>query len=353
MRRLILTLLLSLAASASHAGTMYYQDLYTDAVYAVPDTGGTPQLVVADGEISVNVALICMTRHNHPGSNGQAIFAYGGGILYLVYRDASGAVVSKVVTALENDPVYRMSPGGSPALAQDDSFFSFRASREESGIQWSTIWRLNVTVDEALDPNYVPPMTFDDPRLQLVVDNNPAIPGISENPSHSWSPDGTRMAYMDRWQAADGTPYVSVRVKEMWSGNLDPEADDRLFDVPLSESNWHYDIQWSPVDDRIINTDASGNMMAFYADTPGLRTWIALARQTKIKTQSVTERVESSARWRPDGQLIGASYGRTTVTKRSTITERYPAVWTPSGWPAKLVQSNATSDRVKILGWIP
>jgi hypothetical protein len=351
VRRLFLTLLVSFMTSASHAGTMYYRTTIDRTVYAVSDTGGSPQVVIRASELPAG-NYWNMTRHNHVASNGQALLMIQPDLL-LVYRAPNGAVVSKQVTALGTGQSLKLASVGPPALAQDDSFFSFRAGDQSTGR--STIWRLNVSVDEALAPGYIPPTSFDDPRLQLVIEDwSNGDPNLQESFSHTWSPDGARMAYMDTWRAANGSYFMSVRVKTAVPGDTATATDVRLFDYAMgSTPAWYRMLQWSPVSDQILNCDDSGSVMAFYADSPGVRSWVAVRLQKVSKSQTVTEGLWAPI-WHPDGQQIGVSYTRTTQAKQGTTVERFPAVITPAGWPAVLLQRNTTGQYdPMVLGWAP
>jgi hypothetical protein len=350
MRRLFLTLLIGFVTSASHAGTMYYKTTLDRTVYSVADTGASPQVVIRASELPGGNAWY-LTRHNHAASNGQALLMTQPDLL-LVYR-ANGVIVSRPVTAIGTGQSLKLSSGGAPALAQDDSFFSFRAGDQSTGR--STVWRLNVSVDDVLAPGYNPPTSFDDPRLQLVIEDwSNGDPNLQESFGHTWSPDGDRMAYMDNWRADDGSYFLSVRVKTAVPGDTGTATDVRLFDQAMgSTPAWYRMLQWSPVSDEILNCDDSGSVMAFFADSPGVRSWIAVRIQKVSKNQTVTEGLWGPV-WRPDGQLIGAAYTKTTQSKSGTVVERYPAVITPAGWPATLLQRNTTGqgDTV-VLGWAP
>jgi hypothetical protein len=351
MRRLFLTLLVGFMTSASHAGTMYYKTTVDRTVYAVADTGGSPQVVIRASELPAG-GTWCMTRHNHLASNGQALLMTQPDLL-LVYRAPGGAIVSKPVTAIGSGQSLKLPAYASPALAQDDSFFSFRAGDQSTGR--STIWRLNVSVDEVLAPGYLPPTSFDDPRLQLVIEDwSNGDPNLGENFSHTWSPDGARMAYMDNWLAANRSYFSSVRVKIAVPGDTGTATDVRLFDQAMgSTPAWYRMLQWSPVSDQILNCDDSGSVMAFFADSPGVRSWIAVRIQKVSKSQTVTEGLWGPV-WRPDGELIGVAYTKTTQSKSGTVVERYPAVITPAGWPATLLQRSTTGQGdTMVLGWAP
>jgi hypothetical protein len=189
-------------------------------------------------------------------------------------------VVTKPVTNLGSNPL-RVTNIAS--LAQDDGFFSFAAQDDVAGRY--TIWRLNVTADEALAPGYVPPTAYDDPRLQQVLEQN-ELSAI-----HTWNPEGTRFAYSSTMTLADGTQKAFIRVK-----NLIDQSDVILSDKPGPGLSG---FKWSPTDDRIVSATEAGDVWACYADTPGLRTWVAQSRTYKSGSQTITEQARYP-HFRPD-----------------------------------------------------
>lgn len=353
MRRL---LFLALAASAlttatpAQAGDLYYRtpgDPNGGNIYAVNENGGTPRVVLGHSEYAAGY-MATMTRFNHAESNGQALLQ--GDVttadLRLIYRASNGQVVVKPVTTLGGQAFDLFQ---APVLAQDDSFFSFR-TRDGAGC--STIWRLNVTVDEALDPGYIPPTSFSDIRLQLLVDDTT---NGSENHNHTWSPDGTRMAYLDRWTDTSGVDRLSIRVKDLNDGAVNPLAHPRLLDTTAVGGNWAAMLRWSPVSDQILNGSQDGGIWACYADSPGAMNWVAQPITTTTKTQTVNERV-SYPLWRPDGQRIATAYTKLTTTKKTgtTTREQQPGVMTPGGWPVlKMLRTATTNNQHTPLGWTP
>ncbi|WP_406698913.1 hypothetical protein V5E97_08500 [Singulisphaera sp. Ch08] len=322
MRRLVLAVLLGLVAARSDAGELYYStpgDPNSRNIYAVNENGGTPRVVLYGSEYPSG-SIAGMTRFNHAGSNGQALvqakpYSAPAADIQLVYRASNGQVITRPVTDLEGEG---LNPYGDPELAQDDSFFSFRA---RDGAGRSTIWRLNVTVDQALAPDYVPPASFDDPRLHLVVDDPT---NGAENHGHTWSPEGTRLAYLDTWMDAGGVGRISIRIKIMAAGSTDPLSHPRILDTLRETSIWAASLHWSPVSDQILNfsRDANGRncgIWVCYADSPGVMTWVAKPITTKSKTQTVTEELRLPL-WRPDGQRIACAYTKYTTNKLGTTT---------------------------------
>jgi hypothetical protein len=353
MRRFLLALLLGLVAVPSYAGDVYYRtpgDSDSFNIYAVNENGGTPRVVLYASEYPYG-SIAGITRFNHAGSNGQAMvqskpFSAPAADIQLVFRAANGQVITKPVTLLEGAG---LNPYGEPVLAQNDSFFSFRA---RDGAGRSTIWRLNVTVDQALDPGYIP-------RLHLVVDD---LTNGSENHGHTWSPDGNRLAYLDTWTDAGGVTRISIRVKSMADGSTDPLTHMSILSTVKEANIWGALLRWSPVSDQILNFSLkaigspiqNSGIWACYADSPGVMTWVAKPITTTTKTQTITEEVRYP-RWRPDGQRIACAYSRyTTTTRTGSITrEQYPAVMAPSGWPViKLAPATALNWRMP-LGWTP
>ncbi|WP_406697692.1 hypothetical protein V5E97_02400 [Singulisphaera sp. Ch08] len=359
MRRSLCILLVGLAANVSQAGIMYYDQgpiLPGGNIQAVTDTGQAPtRLVIGRSEFGVDSMIsLQMTRFNHSGSNGQALLvchaASGDNNLHLVYRPAANAgILSRPVTALP----YGVNLATS-RIGQDDSFFSltYRDYRDRANGQYS-IWRLNVSVDQALAPNYAPPTSFGDPRLQLIVDSpSGGDPQLVQGHGHTWSPDGTRIAYNHMWRNVDGTYLSSLRVKSVVSGvpgDPSSDMDVRLYDRP--GGNQYY--EWSPVSDQILNQFSDGpGIQAFYADRPGVRTVILTMRTTETKTQVVEERA-LQPRWRPDGLKIGVIYTKFTTTKKTGAVTgvKFPGVISPSGWPVTTLGSFQGGDHP--LGWAP
>ena len=218
-----------------------------------------------------------------------------------------------------------------------------------------------MTVDQALAPDYIPPTSYYDPRLHLVVDDST---NGSEYHGHTWSPDGIRMAYLDTWTDAGGVSRISIRVKSMADGSTDPLTHMSILSTVKETSIWGAMLRWSPVSDQILNfsresvgsTIQNSGIWACYADSPGVMTWVAkpITTTNKTKTQTITEEVRYP-RWRPDGQRIACAYSKyTTTTKTGSLTrEQYPAVMAPSGWPVlKLAPATYLNWRMP-LGWTP
>ncbi len=359
MRRLLFLVLsasaLTAAASPAQAGDLYYRtpgDPNTGNIYAVNENGGTPRVVLGHSEYAAG-STATMSRFNHAGSNGQALLQGKPGSgdllsadLQLIYRAPNRQVVVKAVTNLVGQG---LSPYSRPVLAQDDSFFSFRA---RDGVGRSTIWRLNVTVDQALAPAYAPPTSFSDTRLQLLVDD--ATNG-AENHDHTWSPDGTRLAYLDRWTDAGGIEWLSIRVLNVVEGTADPLTHPRVIDTAYATRNWAAMLRWSPVGDAILNGSQDGGIWACYADSPGVINWVARPLTTTTKTQTINERA-SYPLWRPDGQRIATAYTKLTTTTKTgaTVREQQPGVMSTDGWPLlKLLRTSTTNNQHTPLGWTP
>jgi tetratricopeptide (TPR) repeat protein len=349
-RHFVLNLLAAaVIAAPARAGDLYYRtpgDPNSGNIYAVNENGGTPRLVLGHSEYAAGYTAT-MTRFNHAGSDGQALLQ--GDVttadLRLIYRAPNGQVVVKPVTSLGGQALALFQ---APVLVQDDSFFSFRA-RDSAGR--STIWRLNVTVDEALDQGYVPPTSYLDTRFRLLVSDTT---NGSENHNHTWSPDGTRMAYLDRWTDAGGVDQLSIRLKNVADGSVDPLTHARILDAFYATSNWTAMLRWSPVSDAILNGSQDGSIWACYVDSPGVMTWVARPITTTTKTQTINERV-SYPLWRPDGQRIATAYTKLTTTKTGTTTrEQQPGVMSPTGWPVlKLMRTATTNNQHMPLGWTP
>ncbi|MFO0950159.1 MAG: hypothetical protein U0835_03210 [Isosphaeraceae bacterium] len=355
MRRVLLTLLCGFATSSLNAGELYYRtpgDTNSGNIYAVNENGGTPRVVLYASEYSPG-GVVGMTRYNHVGSNGQALVqtrAYPATPdIELVFRAPNRAVISRPVTAFGANNT--LVPQIAPEVAQDDSFFSFRAV----GGGRRTIWRLNVTVDEALDPGYVPPTSFDDPRLQLLVDDP-----LPQNHVQTWSPDGTRMAYIDIRTNASGVEMIAIRLKDMGDPSTNPMDHPVILQDVRATSRWMTVLQWSPVSDEILNMSTAADftyakaVWKCYADSPGIMTWVALPLLKTTKTQSVGECLEHPL-WRPDGLRIAAGYMKYTTTKSGTTREAYPATLAPAGWPVfKLVSTPVSRVNPQVpLGWTP
>lgn len=355
MRRVFFTLLCGFATSSLNAGELYYRtpgDANSGNIYAVNENGGTPRVVLHASEYRPG-GIVGVTRYNHVGSNGQALVqtkAYPAPAdIELVFRAPNNAVISTPVTAF--GAVNTLVPQTAAKVAQDDSFFSFRAVGEGR----RTIWRLNVSVDEALDPGYMPPTSFDDPRLQLLVDD-----GLPQSHVHTWSPDGTRMAYYEVRTNASGVEMVAIRLKDMGNPSTNPTDHSVILQDVRATARWGALLQWSPVSDEVLNLSSTDDftyakaVWKCYADSPGVMTWVARPLLKKTKTKTVGECLEHPL-WRPDGQRIAAGYMKYTTTKSGTTREAYPATLAPTGWPAfKLVSTPASRVNPQVpLGWTP
>ncbi|WP_406697426.1 hypothetical protein V5E97_01080 [Singulisphaera sp. Ch08] len=201
-----------------------------------------------------------------------------------------------------------------------------------------SIWRLNVTVDQALAPDYVPPSTYADPRLQLVLDQG------DPTAHHTWSPDGSRLAYRCSMAQPDGTRRLVVRLKGLMDGS-DQVLGEWISDVSTG-------FMWGPSGDRIVAGNGLGDVWAFHADTPGLRTLLAPARTYKSGKDTITEEARYP-RFRPDGGVIGISYYKSVTNKSGTPVYRSPAIMAPTGWPAKALLSSSIVNESIPLGWTP
>ncbi len=154
MRRLLLALLLGLVAAPSYGGDLYY-NLQTSGdynVYAVAETGGSPRIVLSFTEYTGNRPAV-VTNLNHATSNGQAFVRATGDVadIELLYRAADGTIKTNRVTDLGANT---FKPFFKPDVTRDDSAFSFRAKDGQGNF---ALYRLNVSVDQALAPDYVPP----------------------------------------------------------------------------------------------------------------------------------------------------------------------------------------------------
>jgi hypothetical protein len=349
MRRSFLALFIGLVAVPANAGEMYYQTTYNWVIYAANESTRTLRIALNSTEYP-HGQVLRMTRYNHAGSNGQALLQVypATSAIQLVYRQPNGVVTTKDVTNLGGND---MKPTYPSSLAQDDRFFSFKTQNSTGRF---SIWRLNVTVDQALAADYVPPSDYNDPRLQLVVDEQKdTSPANAENYAHTWSPDGTRLAYMDRWANASGTRISSIRVKDLASGSTDPFADVSLRDWPIATNTSMAVIQWSPVSDAILNCEQAGGVWAVHADSPGAFSWIAQNKTSKVGTSTVVEKA-TLPRWRPDGQAIGFSYRKDTTSRTGSVTTVwYAAEMGANGWPAVLFTGSDPRNEHQTYGWTP
>jgi hypothetical protein len=347
MRRLLLALFLGLVASSADAGELYYSLTTTtdNNIYAVNEAGGVPHIVLHSTEYS-GVKPTRVTRFNHVASNGQALIRSAtvqSADIELLYRATDGTIVTRLVTNLGANT---FKPYYKPHVAQDDSFFSLRSQDGQGNF---ALWRLNVSVDQALSPDYVPPTDYSDPRLKLLYSGylNPQS-GYVKALDHSWSADGSRVVYLDTWQQTNGTLVESFYVKRMSDG-----ATTLLYQTPLVGSNLPgTGLEWSPTSDQILQyiNDGSG-IFVLYANSPGRKTWLIQSRSYISKNTIVTDQ-PSWGLWRNNGQGYAFALTRNIVPLRGTATtEFYPSV-TAGGWPS----TNLTASQptyVLPIGWTP
>jgi hypothetical protein len=350
MKRLMAALVAGLAAWPATAGEMFYLYSKNSWTYAVNQQTSATRLVFPGGSGD-------FTRYNHAGSNGQAQAGAAGTNpdwdLTLRYRQPDGSIAIKWVTSLA---ATGLKPLTNTQLGQNDDFFSFMA---RDGAGRNTLWRLNVTVDQALDPDYVAPTSYEDPRLQLLLDES-STPGSEESRAHTWNPDGSRYAYTDYWYDAAGTRYIGIRVKTVGDGSTDPASGvllrSKVATVIGEAGHWQGVLDWAPVGDMIMNCDAAGGVWVVYADSPGAFSWVA---QNKVVTKGKTTTTEALgwAKWRPDGQKIGVSYSKTTASSTGTTTVYYPAeidaAFNPTGWKPTLFFTGQTAGWHWVRGWTP
>jgi hypothetical protein len=352
MRRLLFALAFGLVAAPAGAADLYYTQTGGDRnVYAVNASGGTPRIVLSSAEYTGPLPSQ-VTWRNHAGSNGQALLHGTSSGAYpnpeeleLIYRDPSGAVVTKQVTDL-GSAASPFKPYYSGGLAKDDSFFSVRVY---DGQGTSRVYKLHVSVDEALAAGYVPPNSYDDPRLELVYSGylSPQT-GNFKAFFHDWSGDGTRGCVEDLYQGPDGTLVDSFVVKRLSDG-----AAVTLYETPYANSHLiGAGLRWSPTSDQILQpySDGSGIFM-LHADTPGLKTWAIQRTTYKTKTGTNTDAPDFPF-WRPDGQAYAFALERTVQPTRGTATsEHYPSV-TTGGWPS-LNLTTTRPSKVHPIGWTP
>lgn len=348
MRPLLLTLAIGFAAAPSYAGDLYYIQTGGDRnVYAVSVNADTPRIVLASSEYTGNVVR-GVTRYNHAGSNGQAFLQTTGNSLYndpadiqLLWRGPDGAISTKRITDLSANTLL---PYGF-IIAQDDSFFSLKVHDFQGR---NAIYRLNVSVDQALAADYVPPTRYDDPRMTLVYSVF-LDPKVGPNSlQHDWSGDGTRLVYENNYVNSTGTFMTGYFVKRLSDG-----ATVLLYETPYATSqSLGIGLRWNPTSDQILQPykDGSGIFM-LHADTPGLKTWALQRRTYKNKTTVYTDSPDRPL-WRFDGQAFAFALERTVQPNGGTATnEHYPSV-TSGGWPSM----NLTTTRpakVYPIGWTP
>ena len=226
---------------------------------------------------------IRVTRFNHVASNGQAFIRPAAGQSADIellpcdgrhHRDQAGHDLG----------ANTFKPYFKPHLAQDDSFFSLRSQDGQGNY---ALWRLNVSVDQALSPDYVPPTDYNDPRLQLLYSGylSPQS-GYGKALDHSWSEDGSRVVYLNTWQQPNGAVIHSFYVKRMSDG-----ATTLLYQTPLVGSNLPgTGLEWSPTSDQILQHTSDGSgIFVLYADSPGRKTWTIQSRSYISKNTIVTD----------------------------------------------------------------
>jgi hypothetical protein len=352
-------------------------------VFSVPDDGSAPPTQILP---TLNVFVVdWVTNRPHAQAGGYALLAARkdgqvtiGGTTYdylnllLVTKDpATGNPVYHPVTnfgAAGPIFVYRGSPKAHQ-LAQDDSFFSFRAEDLAGSIEY--LYRLNVTVDQVLDPSYVPPTDFNDPRLQLVIrhpyywlTNSYGTVSNSNLLGHAWNQDGTRLAYGFSDFDATGRLVGTVRVKALTPGYDPSPTNDTALVVTNPTTGMQLDADWwrwspAPGSDRLIGQGApfGGALVSLYADSPGVSQVTApILTSYPNKTTQVTES-NSGPIWSPDGSMIAARYTKETSVKSK-------GVWTSTyfysvdkmantGWPAQILTSTSITGNWNPIGWVP
>lgn len=344
MRRLFLIGFLALTCCSTQADELYFSKASTTDrnIYAVSATGGQPRVVLSGSEYT-GAKPNRITNQDHPGSNGQALIRAvdtNNADIELVYRATDRRVVVKRITSLSSNP---FKPFYKPDVAKDDSFFSFRCKDGQGNF---ALYRLNVSVDEALAPNYVPPTSYDDPRMELVYTAylNPATGRI--NPLDcSWSGDGARVVFHDLWQAADGKLKESYRVRNMIDGSLVTLYETDFGAAPTTP---FVGLEWSPTSDQILQQASDGQgIFVLYADSPGVLTWAIQKRTYKIKRVTITDEPSWGLWWRN-----GQGYAFALKRGKSSSTEYYPAS-TDDGWATASTLTPNQSVSILPFGWTP
>jgi hypothetical protein len=382
--RLVLALAaLGLLAPTAPAGQIYYAIGVSGGsdVFSAPDDGSAPTTRALP---TVPLDVDWTTNRRHAQAGGYALLACRkdgevtiGGKAYqvlnlvLVTKDrVTGNPTYRPVTNFSAaGPMYiNLSSRNAQQLAQDDSFFSFRAEDPANSVEY--LCRLNVTVDQVLDPSYVPPSDFNDPRLQLLI-RHPYYwltnsYGTTNNLStfgHTWNQDGTRLAYGFAEFDATGRKVFTVRVKALTPGYDPSPANDTVLVVtnPTSgmvlDANWW---RWSPVpgSDRLIGQQfIGGALISLYADSPGVSQVTApILTSYPNKTTQVTESNEAPI-WSPDGSMIAARYIRETSVKSKGVwnnTYFYSVDrMANTGWPAQILTGASITGNWSPIGWTP
>jgi hypothetical protein len=324
--------------SSANAADIYYKNPGSSAVLAVDEAGGPVRTVLTAAEVgNFTVRITCQ---NHLLSNGQAFIRSNDGDIELLYRAPDGTVHTKLVTDLAgNTP----SPSGVADTTRDDSAFSFRTWDNVGNYR---LYRLNVSVDEALAPDYVPPADYSDPRLELLVEGylNPAT-GYGKSYDHAWDGTGTRVAYHDLYEASDGEIRTATRVLDLTAGTT-----TTLYDSEYGEITFGNGLDWNPASSEILLPYSNRQgLFTLHADAPGVLTTLLPARSTTVKGKTTTD-YASQGLWRPDGGKLAFTHVR--ITSHKSVNSA-PAV-TTGGWGNALTLApffNHYAGTATLIGW--
>lgn len=327
--RLALLAACLLMSTTARAGEIYY-GRYTRnpslfQFYWMDSNGQNKAPVFSQGAPTLDDVGYSDTSH----ANYDTAFARGrlwlsiewlpapSGELRVFARDAGGRFVSRRVTDFTPDgmAVVDATWHAGPRWALDDGFISCRVIDRTVPDAVPYLVRIAVSGDEIASAGFEP-IPFSDPANPTAI--NPRIEVlVRDGGGHAWSPDGTRLAYLD--YSTGGFRIKAVGPLGTFAGPTEPAFDPVL--VPAGTFSYLGAIDWRPVagSDQLVffgreqyraNSSRNGIFFA-YANS---RT-TALFLENKYDSKTKATPAYRNPQWTADGNTIVMTNGESYVCK--------------------------------------